>query len=105
MKLYLLLLPILYLIVSYISIFKMHSIITRILHIIMGVLLLFVLAVTTLQFPAENWWVFIVLALLVGNVEVTAFKELKHDTKAVSILNILSVILFIIYVILTFIMY
>ena len=87
MKLYLLLLPILYLIVSYISIFKMHSIITRILRIIMGVLLLFVLAVTTLQFPAENWWVFIVLALLVGNVEVT-FKELKHDTKAVSILNI-----------------
>lgn len=84
----------------------MHSIITRILRIIMGVLLLFVLAVTTLQFPAENWWVFIVLALLVGNVEVTAFKELKHDTKeAVSILNILSVILFIIYVILTFIMY
>ena len=82
----------------------MHSIITRILRIIMGVLLLFVLAVTTLQFPAENWWVFIVLALLVGNVEVTAFKELKHDTK-VSILNILSVILFIIYVILTFIMY
>ena len=82
----------------------MHSIITRILRIIMGVLLLFVLAVTTLQFPAENWWVFIVLALLVGNVEVT-FKELKHDTKAVSILNILSVILFIIYVILTFIMY
>lgn len=46
----------------------MHSIITRILRIIMGVLLLFVLAVTTLQFPAENWWVFIVLALLVGNV-------------------------------------
>ena len=82
----------------------MHSIITRILRIIMGVLLLFVLAVTTLQFPAENWWVFIVLALLVGNVEVR-FKELKHDTKAVSILNILSVILFIIYVILTFIMY
>ena len=83
----------------------MHSIITRILRIIMGVLLLFVLAVTTLQFPFENWWVFIVLALLVGNVEVTAFKELKHDTKVVSILNILSVILFIIYVILTFIMY
>ena len=82
----------------------MHSIITRILRIIMGVLLLFVLAVTTLQFP-QNWWVFIVLALLVGNVEVTAFKELKHDTKVVSILNILSVILFIIYVILTFIMY
>lgn len=55
----------------------MHSIITRILRIIMGVLLLFVLAVTTLQFPAENWWVFIVLALLVGNVEVIRFKRIE----------------------------
>ena len=105
MQLYLILLPILYLIVSYISIYKMPTIFTRILRIIMGILLLFVIAITTLQFPTENWWVFIVLLLLVGNVEVTAFKELKHDTKAVSILNILSVILFIIYVILTFIMY
>ncbi|MCE5090039.1 hypothetical protein BUY43_09435 [Staphylococcus devriesei] len=105
MKLYLILLPVLYLFVSYISIFKMNSIFTRILRIIMGVLLLFVVAITTLQFPAENWWVFIVLLLLVGNVEVTAFKSLKNDYKGVSILNILSIILFIIYIILTFVMY
>ena len=73
MKLYLILLPVLYLIVSYISIFKMHSVITRILRIVMGILLLFVVALTTLQFPKENWWVFVVLLLLVGNVEVTGF--------------------------------
>ena len=72
----------------------MHSIITRILRIIMGVLLLFVLAVTTLQFPFENWWVFIVLALLVGNVEVTAFKELKHDTKAFNFKYFISYIIY-----------
>ncbi|MDU4602413.1 MAG: hypothetical protein E6Y26_10340, partial [Staphylococcus warneri] len=47
MKLYLILLPLLYLIVSYISIFKMNSIFTRILRIIMAVLLLFVVAITT----------------------------------------------------------
>ena len=47
----------------------MHSIITRILRIIMGVLLLFVLAVTTLQFPAENWWVFIVLLNVQVNIQ------------------------------------
>ncbi|MBI5973360.1 uncharacterized protein YhhL (DUF1145 family) [Staphylococcus caledonicus] len=105
MKLYLILLPVLYLFVSYISIFKMNSIFTRILRIIMGILLLFVVAITTLQFPAENWWVFIVLLLLVGNVEVTAFKSLKNDHKGVSILNILSIILFVIYIILTFVMY
>ncbi|OIS44169.1 membrane stabilizing protein MspA, partial [Staphylococcus warneri] len=94
MKLYLILLPLLYLIVSYISIFKMNSIFTRILRIIMAVLLLFVVAITTMQFPNENWWVFIVLLLLVGNVEVTAFKSLKNDVKGVNILNILSIGLF-----------
>ncbi|PTU84662.1 hypothetical protein BUZ67_07635, partial [Staphylococcus pasteuri] len=97
MKLYLILLPLLYLIVSYISIFKMNSIFTRILRIIMGILLLFVVAITTMQFPSENWWVFIVLLLLVGNVEVTAFKTLKNDDKGVNILNILSIGLFVIY--------
>lgn len=104
MKLYLILLPVLYLIVSYISIFKMHSVITRILRIVMGILLLFVVALTTLQFPKENWWVFVVLLLLVGNVEVTGFKELKDD-KGVSILNILSLLLFVIFIILIFILY
>ncbi|WP_337225726.1 membrane stabilizing protein MspA [Staphylococcus warneri] len=105
MKLYLILLPLLYLIVSYISIFKMNSIFTRILRIIMAVLLLFVVAITTMQFPNENWWVFIVLLLLVGNVEVTAFKLLKNDVKGVNILNILSIGLFVIYIILTLILY
>ncbi|MCQ8157389.1 membrane stabilizing protein MspA [Staphylococcus epidermidis] len=104
MKLYLILLPVLYLIVSYISIFKMHSVITRILRIVMGILLLFVVALTTLQFPKENW-VFVVLLLLVGNVEVTGFKELKDDKKGVSILNILSLLLFVIFIILIFILY
>lgn len=105
MKLYLILLSLLYLIVSYISIFKMNSIFTRILRIIMAVLLLFVVAITTMQFPNENWWVFIVLLLLVGNVEVTAFKSLKNDVKGVNILNILSIGLFVIYIILTLILY
>ncbi len=105
MKLYLILLPLLYLIVSYISIFKMNSIFTRILRIIMGILLLFVVAITTMQFPSENWWVFIVLLLLVGNLEVTAFKTLKNDDKGVNILNILSIGLFVIYIILTLILY
>jgi len=101
-KIYLILLPILYLIVSYISIFKMKSMFVHILRIIMGILLLFVVAITTIQFPSENWWVFVVLLLLVGNVEVTAFKALKNDHKGVSILNIISIIIFVIYIILTF---
>ena len=76
MQFYLILLALFYLVVSFISIFKMEVIFTRILRIIMGVLLLFVVALTTMSFP-KDWWVFIVLLLLVGNVEVTGFKMLK----------------------------
>lgn len=105
MQLYLIFLPILYLIVAYISIFRMDTIITRILRIIMALLLLFVVALTTLSFPAINWWVFVILLLLVGNVEVTAFKHIKKDAKAIQILNIISVLLFVIYAILTLVLY
>ena len=58
--------------------FKMKSMFVHILRIIMGILLLFVVAITTIQFPSENWWVFVVLLLLVGNVEVTLLKHLKR---------------------------
>lgn len=81
MQFYLILLALFYLVVSFISIFKMEVIFTRILRIIMGVLLLFVVALTTMSFPKENWWVFIVLLLLVGNVEVTGFKMLKRSKR------------------------
>ena len=101
MQFYLILLALLYLVVSFISIFKMEVIFTRILRIIMGVLLLFVVALTTMSFPKENWWVFIVLLLLVGNVEVTGFKMLKKYLKGVNILNLMSLFIFVIYFILT----
>ncbi|MEK4561221.1 membrane stabilizing protein MspA [Staphylococcus equorum] len=105
MQLYLIFLPILYLIVSYISVFKMPTIITRILRIIMALLLLFVVAITTLSFPAVNWWVFIVLLLIIGNVEITAFKNGKKDPKAVQILNIITILLFVVYAILVLVLY
>lgn len=105
MQLYLIFLPILYLIVSYISVFKMPTIITHILRIIMALLLLFVVAITTLSFPAVNWWVFIVLLLIIGNVEITAFKNGKKDSKAVQILNIITILLFVVYAILVLVLY
>ncbi|GAA6826343.1 hypothetical protein ISO99_11105 [Staphylococcus sp. 18_1_E_LY] len=105
MQLYLILLPLLYLIVSYISIYKMNTIFTKILRIIMAILLIFVVALTTLSFAAVNWWVFVILLLIVGNVEITAFKFSKQDPKAVNILNIITAILIVIYIILTLILY
>ncbi|WP_203592832.1 membrane stabilizing protein MspA, partial [Staphylococcus aureus] len=56
-------------------------------------------------FPKENWWVFIVLLLLVGNVEVTGFKMLKKDLKGVNILNLMSLFIFVIYFILTIVLF
>ncbi|MCU5745169.1 membrane stabilizing protein MspA [Staphylococcus sp. SQ8-PEA] len=105
MQLYLILLPILYLIVSYISIFKMNTIFTTVLRVIMGLLLLFVVALTTVSFPASYWWVFAVLVLLIANVEVTNFKFNKQDKKGVNILNLISLIIFVIYIILVLVIY
>ena len=83
----------------------MNTIFTKILRIIMAILLIFVVALTTLSFAAVNWWVFVILLLIVGNVEITAFKFSKQDSKAVKILNIITVILIVIYIILTLILY
>lgn len=71
----------------------------------MAILLIFVVALTTLSFAAVNWWVFVILLLIVGNVEITAFKFSKQDPKAVNILNIITAILIVIYIILTLILY
>ena len=83
----------------------MNTIFTKILRIIMAILLIFVVALTTLSFAAVNWWVFVILLLIVGNVEITAFKFGKQDPKAVNILNIITAILIVIYIILTLILY
>lgn len=83
----------------------MNTIFTKILRIIMAILLIFVVALTTLSFAAVNWWVFVILLLIVGNVEITAFKFSKQDPKAVNILNIITAILIVIYIILTLILY
>lgn len=71
----------------------------------MAILLIFVVALTTLSFAAVNWWVFVILLLIVGNVEITAFKFSKQDPKAVNTLNIITAILIVIYIILTLILY
>ncbi|AYU55870.1 membrane stabilizing protein MspA [Staphylococcus debuckii] len=105
MQLYLILLPVLYLFVSYISIFKMKTIYATILRIIMGVLLILVVAMSNLSAPAASWWEFAVIVMLVGNVEITAFKYSKGDKKGVSILNVMTLFIFVISVILTLVVY
>ncbi|UEX90571.1 membrane stabilizing protein MspA [Staphylococcus ratti] len=104
MLIYFLLLPLLYLIVSYLSIFKMNSKFASVLRIIMAVILIFVIATSLTYHLMNTWWLFVVLLLLIGNVETTAFKFSKNDAKGVSILNMMTVLIFIIYTILTIVL-
>ncbi|MTV21898.1 membrane stabilizing protein MspA [Staphylococcus delphini] len=97
---YLILLPLMYLVVAYISIFKMRIMMPKLLRVIMGLLLIIVVATSLVYYPAETWWVFVVLILLIGNVEITAFKHLKNDEKGVRILNMMSLFILVIYIVL-----
>ncbi|HHU6750168.1 TPA: membrane stabilizing protein MspA [Staphylococcus pseudintermedius] len=97
---YLILLPLMYLVVAYISIFKMRIMMPKLLRVIMGLLLIIVVATSLVYYPAETWWVFAVLILLIGNVEITAFKHSKNDEKGVRILNMMSLFILVIYIVL-----
>ncbi|QLK86629.1 membrane stabilizing protein MspA [Staphylococcus sp. 17KM0847] len=104
MSIYLILLPLMYLIVAYISIFKMDILLPKILRILMSVLLIIVVATSLLYYPAMTWWLFAVLLMLIGNVEITAFKHYKQDQKGVRILNMMTILILIIYIIVTIIL-
>ncbi|MCE5831613.1 membrane stabilizing protein MspA [Staphylococcus pseudintermedius] len=97
---YLILLPFMYLVVAYISIFKMRIMMPKLLRVIMGLLLIIVVATSLVYYPASTWWVFVVLILLIGNVEITAFKHSKNDEKGVRILNMMSLFILVIYIVL-----
>ncbi|HEC2157353.1 membrane stabilizing protein MspA [Staphylococcus delphini] len=97
---YLILLPLMYLVVAYISIFKMRIMMPKLLRVIMGLLLIIVVATSLVYYPVETWWVFVVLILLIGNVEITAFKHSKNDEKGVRILNMMSLFILVIYIVL-----
>ncbi|MDY5060795.1 membrane stabilizing protein MspA [Staphylococcus simulans] len=105
MQLYLLLLPVLYLFVSYISIYKMNTIYSSVLRMVMGGLLILIVAMINLTVPPVAWWEFAVIVMLVGNVEITAFKYSKGDQKGVSLLNMMTLLIFVISTILTFVLY
>ncbi|UXR53199.1 membrane stabilizing protein MspA [Staphylococcus simulans] len=105
MQLYLLLLPVLYLFVSYISIYKMNTIYSSVLRMVMGGLLILIVAMINLTVTPVAWWEFAVIVMLVGNVEITAFKYSKGDQKGVFLLNVMTLLIFVISTILTFVLY
>ncbi|MCS4486005.1 membrane stabilizing protein MspA [Staphylococcus americanisciuri] len=101
---YLILLPLMYLIVAYISIFKMDLLLPKILRLLMAVLLIIVVATSLLYYPSQTWWLLAVLLMLIGNVEITAFKHFKHDHKGVQILNMMTLLILVVYIVVTLIL-
>lgn len=78
----------------------MNKKITDILRIIMSILLLITVVLTLIQFSMSALWIGLVLLLLIGNVEITAFKNHKGDRKGVTILNLMTIMATVIYILL-----
>lgn len=76
----------------------------KILRGIMGILLIIVVATSLAYYPVSAWWLFVVLLLLIANIEITAFKHAKGDIKGVRILNLMTLLITVIYIILAFVL-
>ena len=101
----LLLFTLIYLIISYLSIYQLHTMLTQALRFIMGLMLLVFLGSMIFTFPLQYWWLLAVLLCLVLNIEITAFKYRVKDKKGVQLLNLMTIFILIIYVILIFIIF
>ncbi|MGK9044526.1 membrane stabilizing protein MspA [Mammaliicoccus vitulinus] len=99
----LLLFTLIYLIISYLSIFQLHTMLTQALRFIMGLMLIVFLGSIVIGFATQIWWLLAVLVCLVINIEITAFKYRIKDKKAVKLLNYMTIFILVIYVILLFI--
>lgn len=101
----LLLFTIIYLIISYLSIYQLHTMLTQALRFIMGLMLIVFLGSIVFSFAMQAWWILAVLVCLVINVEITAFKYRIKDQKAIQLLNYMSIFILIIFAILLFIVF
>nr|WP_263314969.1 membrane stabilizing protein MspA [Mammaliicoccus sp. Marseille-Q6498] len=101
----LLLFTFIYLIISYLSIYQLHTMLTQALRFIMGLMLLVFLGSIVFGFATHIWWLLAVLVCLVLNIEITAFKKRINDKKAVQLLNYMTIFIVVIYVILLFIIF
>ncbi|HCW36303.1 MAG TPA: hypothetical protein DGB97_09590, partial [Staphylococcus sp.] len=60
----LLLFTIIYLIISYLSIYQLHTMLTQALRFIMGLMLIVFLGSIVFSFAMQTWWIFAVLVCL-----------------------------------------
>lgn len=94
-----------YLVVSYMTIYRFNLSITRILRMVFGIAILFFASSILMGVTPNSWWVLTLVLALVINIEITAFKFKRHDIKGLQILNTFTVMLTLLIIILTFYIY
>ncbi|GGI40987.1 membrane stabilizing protein MspA [Mammaliicoccus stepanovicii] len=101
----LLLFTLIYLVISYLSIYQLHTTLTQVLRFIMGLMLIVFLGSIIFGFATNIWWLVAVLVCLVINIEITAFKYRIHDKKGVTLLNYMTLFILAIFIILIIVIF
>lgn len=94
-----------YLIISYLSIYQLHTTLTQSLRFIMGLMLIIFLSSLVFGFNTNVWWLVATLVCLVLNIEITAFKFRINDKKAIRILNYMTIFIVAIFALLLFLIF
>lgn len=83
-----------YLIISYTSIYKLHIPVLNILRIILGLGLCFFVFTSVMHIPGNiKYWITLLALCLLMNIEISAYKNKFNDQKAKLILDIFSIII------------
>jgi hypothetical protein len=94
-----------YLLVSYVSIYQYNVRMTRILRMILGISLLLFAFSILLGVTPTSWWAILLVLALVMNIEITSFKYKLHDDKGLLILNLFTLMLSVLIIVVSLFIY
>lgn len=94
-----------YLLVSYVSIYQYNVRMTRILRMILGISLLLFAFSILLRVTPTSWWAILLVLALVMNIEITSFKYKLHDDKGLLILNLFTLMLSVLIIVVSLFIY
>lgn len=94
-----------YLLVSYVSIYQYNIRMTRILRMVLGISLLLFAFSILLRVTPTSWWAILLVLALVINIEITSFKYKLHDDKGLLILNLFTLMLSVLIIVVSLFIY
>lgn len=94
-----------YLLVSYVSIYQYNIRMTRILRMILGISMLLFAFSILLRVTPTSWWAILLVLALVMNIEITSFKYKLHDDKGLLILNLFTLMLSVLIIVVSLFIY